>query len=102
MLPSSVFTPIIFFVTTGSIDAHWNPQEWLAHIQVAPLPSLKTNKARSACWNSIMEETKAGNELSMEDLMGQLGNTSEYNELKKKVSKIEKSKVIASELATHT
>ncbi|KAK8808903.1 hypothetical protein WA538_002198 [Blastocystis sp. DL] len=39
-----------------------------------------------------MEETKAGNELSMEDLMGQLGNTSEYNELKKKVSKIEKSK----------
>ena len=49
-----------------------------------------------------MEETKAGNELSMEDLMGQLGNTSEYNELKKKVSKIEKSKVLASELATHT
>ena len=49
-----------------------------------------------------MEETKAGNELSMEDLMGQLGNTSEYNELKEKVSKIEKSKVVASKRATHT
>ena len=34
--------------------------------------------------------------------MGQLGNTSEYNELKEKVSKIEKSKVTATELSTHT
>ena len=34
--------------------------------------------------------------------MGQLGNTSEYNELKEKVSKIEKSKVVASKRTTHT
>ena len=74
----------------------------MSHKQVAPLPFLKTEKARSANYISIMEGTKAGNELSMEDLMGQLGTTSEYNELKEKVSKIEKSKVTASELATHT
>ena len=32
-------------------------------------------------------------ELSMEDLLGQLGDFSEYNDLKQKVSQIEKSKV---------
>lgn len=74
----------------------------VTHKLVAPRTSLKMRKARSIDCHSTMEGTKAGNELSMEDLMGQLGNTSEYNELKEKVSKIEKSKVVASKRTTHT
>lgn len=40
-----------------------------------------------------MDTMNEGKELSMEDLLGQLGDFSEYNELKQKVSQIEKSKV---------
>lgn len=40
-----------------------------------------------------MERSEQRNELSIEDLVGQLGDTTEYNALKEKVSQIEKSKV---------
>lgn len=41
----------------------------------------------------IMERSEQRNELSIEDLVGQLGDTTEYNDLKEKVSQIAKSKV---------
>ena len=41
-----------------------------------------------------MENKLKGQGLSMEALMGQLGDSAEFNDLKQKVSKIEKSKVI--------
>ena len=40
-----------------------------------------------------MDNKTGGNELSMEDVVGRLGDTTEYNDLKEKVSRIEKSKV---------
>ncbi len=40
-----------------------------------------------------MERSEQRNELSIEDLVGQLGDTTEYNDLKEKVSQIAKSKV---------
>lgn len=40
-----------------------------------------------------MEDKLKGQGLSMEALMGQLGDSNEFNDLKQKVSKIEKSKV---------
>ena len=40
-----------------------------------------------------MEKSEHRNELSIDDLVGQLGDTTEYNDLKEKVSQIEKSKV---------
>lgn len=40
-----------------------------------------------------MEDKLKGQGLSMEALMGQLGDSNEFNDLRQKVSKIEKSKV---------
>lgn len=44
-------------------------------------------------FSAVMEDKLKGQGLSMEALMGQLGDSNEFNDLKQKVSKIEKSKV---------
>ena len=62
-----------------------------------PISSLLVIAKRSYSWlillNLPMDGQGNRSELSMEDLLGQLGDFSEYNDLKQKVSQIEKSKV---------